>query len=183
MNLVGKIFIVFVFVMAVAFAAIASSIYITRQPWMATAIEKSDQLKKAQAQKKAAEEKNAALNQQLKDERDRQARDLTKLECENIEFRKERVKNETAIAEKQAELRKSVEGMNTLHQQLTTLRSRVTTLAEEIKTARTNRDAKMKELLRLKDEINTTVDELTRLQKRAEELTQDLLKARSALGQ
>jgi chromosome segregation ATPase len=180
MNLVGKIFTIFIFAMAVIFAAVAGAFYIGhRTPtWRDVALEREKERTAAQNEKKSAKERNEAVNQQLKDEKDRLARDLAKLETENTGLDKEWKGNKKIVDDKAQELRDAVQRISAIHTQLAALRTTVTTLNEEIKTNHAARDEKLKELLRVKDELNVLVDEYLRLKGRYDELLKDLEKAR-----
>jgi chromosome segregation ATPase len=182
MNLIGKTFTIFVFVMAVAFAAFASAYYFTHKNWMTVAAEKSKERDAAKSELTAAMTKKKELNDEIKDERDRHARDLAKLEFEAVELGKERKKNQTVIGTKEQELLDLIQKTSKMHERLTDLRTNVARLTEDIRTQVDQRKTKMKELLALKDELNTVVGEYTRLEARRKELVEDLEKAKQALG-
>jgi septal ring factor EnvC (AmiA/AmiB activator) len=181
MNFIGKTFTVLIFVMAVMFAAFASAFYFTHKNWMTVAAEKSKEKEAAKSELEKALTKKKELNDQIKDERDRQSRDLAKLEHEAVELGKERDKNQTVIAKQEQELLDLIQKTSKMHDRLTGFRKDVARLTEDIRTHVDQRNAKLKELLNLKSELNMVVDELTRLDARKKELLDDLEKARQAL--
>jgi chromosome segregation ATPase len=176
MNLVGKILIVGIFIACVVFGSISSAYYLTARNWRTVAMQKPKELEAARAEKKSAEEKNKALNQQVKSEKDRQARDLAKLETERTELLRDDLADRKSISQKELDLQEAVKAVNTLQKRAGTLRASVAALTERVKTGRVERDAALKEILRLKDELFSAVDELSRLQKVAEGLIKELPK-------
>lgn len=182
MNLVGKILIVCIFITCVAFGAVASTFYLTARNWRTVVLEKPKVLEAARAERKAAEEKNKALNEQLKAEKNRQARDLARLETYHTEILKDHAADKKSISDKELALQDAVKAVNASQERAGELRGRVAGLIEKIVTGRTERDAAMKEIVRLKDELLAAVDELSRLYRVRDGLAKELNEARKGLS-
>jgi hypothetical protein len=188
MNLVGKIFTVFIFLMSVVFATFAVSVYTTHKNWMLYADNAKEpkglyqKYEEEKATNKALTEKKNALDAERKAEMDRFTKRLQQLESENQILAKEQIKNEKSLAEKNQELRDSTGATKAAVEQANILRAAAAQLREDIKTAQADRDANFKRVVDLTDQLHNAVAERVRLETTSRNLADEFAKAKEALA-
>ncbi len=196
MNLVGKIFVVLIFVMSVVFMSLAMMVYATHRNWREVVELPPDSPKLGQAGKEIGlkfqlreiKKQNDDLRNQLetlkKDiarERAAKVQSLTKLETEKDELIKERRDLQAGYADLEKAKRNAVAAMNATQKVAADYRMELEKLRSDILQARQDRDAHFKEVVRLTDELHQAVNEKEQLRKRAQDVSKDLAKAREAL--
>jgi hypothetical protein len=182
MNLIGKIFTVFVLLMAVTFAAFAMAVYATHRNWMAAATTANTALAALQTARDNEKQVYEAKIVRLQDEKARQAKEIARADTESEDLRKARIDNEKEIASLKQEVRAATLAMKAAHEELENFRTRVTTLTEDLRAARAAYDAKFKEVVRLKDELNSATDEVDRLKKSNEAVAKEVAKCKECLA-
>jgi hypothetical protein len=189
MNLVGKIFTVFIFLMSVVFAAFTIAVYATQTNWRLVADNDkptatlkeglAQQLKKAQDESRELQKKKTDLEEQCKIEKDRQEKVLGQLQTETEVLRKERAEDATKVATLDKGLRDAVAAVKAAHETLFNLRGETDQLREDIKLSRADRDAQFKKVVGLTDDLHNAVIERMRLEKASRDLGDQLAKARA----
>jgi hypothetical protein len=188
MNLVGKIFIVVILVLALVFMAITMAVYTAQRNWREVVMSDSasspglkiqkeklehdnSELKAAKdrLEKEYAAEKNAKQQSlvKLKNELDVAQRDSKRLEAERAGLEKEKrdaVAAMTATQKNASDYRVELEKNRTLLTQ-----------------AHQDRDQHWAQVVKKTDEFNQAVNELDALKKRTAELAKDVAKAEQAL--
>ena len=90
MNLIGKIFVLLIFLMSVVFASFAIAVYGTHQNWQKAAKDMDEKRKAAVAEVQKAEEEKANLTKQIEAEQLAKREALQKLETQRDELAKQR---------------------------------------------------------------------------------------------
>ncbi|MGD0899251.1 MAG: hypothetical protein ABR915_15550 [Thermoguttaceae bacterium] len=189
MNLVGKIFTVFIFLMSVVFMSFTLAVYAVQKNWRLVADNSNptaalpeglkQQLEKSKKETKEKEEQKQSLDKQCKTEKDRQDKVLAQLETENQLLLKERTSDNEKIATLENALRDAVATVKAAHETLFNLRAETDKAREDIKLAQAERDRAFKDVIRLTDEWHNAVAEQKRLENAAKELADQLTKYRA----
>lgn len=185
MNLVGKIFVVVIFVMSLVFMTLSMMVYAMHKNWREEVMNPQTGMVK-----KLADQRD--LNRKLTDEKDKlqkqydaeqaaQRQAIAKLDNELELERKDRKALETRLAALESSNRNSVAAMNATQKNATTLRQEVDKLRTGVLEAQQDRDAHFKEIVKLTDQLNQAANEKDQLRKRMEDLSKDEAKYREAL--
>ena len=193
MNLVGKIFTVLIFVMALVFMAFAVAVYATHKNWREIVMlprqeAKGDKKTGLKWQLEAARK----LNDDLKDQRDRMEEDHTKeqLAARNAllklkeEYKKQRGDNAILQEENKTinqEKLRAITSLGTQQQLNLKLRTATETLRAESRAAQKERDDKMIELILKTDQLLQAENERRRANDLQIRTAADLAKARQVL--
>lgn len=187
MNLVGKIFVVLIFVMSLVFMSTAVMVYATHRNWkdeiyrteakgnLGFGLKKQVEDKTAENKKLAAEQE--ALQTTLKAEVAAHGQQLAKLETE----RNQKV-TELADAVKQrddltAQARKLTEDLAVAQQNLAAKTTEVTGLRNQIRTVQAESDTKAKQVVEVTEKNNQLTGDLGRLKERNAQLAEQVAKA------
>jgi hypothetical protein len=193
MNLIGKIFVVFIFVMSIVYMSLAMMVYATHRNYREEIMLPQEKVTAGkELGYKYRLEKALADNNKLKDEKDKSQKELeteratkqqilTKLENELAALRAERKALEAGYADLEKDRRDAVAAMNATQKAAADYRKERDDLRTEKIQAQQDRDAHFKEVVRLTDELHQTEQEREQLKKRMEDLAKDLAKAREAL--
>jgi SMC interacting uncharacterized protein involved in chromosome segregation len=185
MNLVGKIFVVLIFVMSLVFMSLAVAVYATHENWRML-VEKPGGLK-SQIQDLRKERDS------LTAERDKLTSQIT---IEKEEWTRVRGQLETAVAAKEKELaakREEVQQLSaTAEERLAALKvattnldkitDEVTALRKEVLTAQAERDKRFEEVVKLTDQFKNAQGEYERIREREVQLAQQVAKMRTKLS-
>jgi len=193
MNLVGKIFVVVIFVLSLVFMSLAMAVYATHRNWREVVELPADKVGAGKALGlKYQLEQCKRDNEELKNQKDKLAKEyaaelelkqqaLTKLENELDIARKERKSLEAGRAALEKEKSDAVAAMNATQKNATDYRQKLETqLAERVKIEQ-EADEHFKEIIRKTDELNQALNDKQQLLKRTTELAKDLAAAREAL--
>jgi hypothetical protein len=191
MNLVGKIFIVLIFVMSLVFMSLSLMVYATHKNWRDVVVNPQKtadkdlglqfQLDAAQNEKKQLDDEKASLQKELETEKSTRRQALAKLETENEQLRHDNeqlTKDQEKVA---ADERQAVAALQATQDLAKGVRAQLDGLRKDAEAAREERDATMKKFVQQTDELHQSVNELKRLKDRGTELTESLAKARQAL--
>lgn len=185
MNLVGKIFVVLIFVMSLVFMSFVVAVYATHTNWKQKVMEPETGLK---AQLDTAQQRNTELKDQvtklesqLAAETTAKREALAKLETENDELRRERERLEKELADLQKDQREAIAAMQATQNSLANLRQEVETLRTSIQKAQQERDENFTTLVKTTDQLHQTANELTTLKQRSVQLGQQLADAMAVL--
>ena len=139
MNLIGKIFVVLIFVMSVVFASFAIAVYGTHENWKTKAADLQKNIELVRADLQKAQEEQARLVKQIDDETLAKRQALAKLETEKTELQTQRdelVKQRDALMTKDKE---AVAALDVAQQNLAKLTKEVDVLRVEIRDAQSQR--------------------------------------------
>ena len=195
MNLVGKIFVVLIFVMSLVFMSFAMAVYATHRNWREIVILPQNSPKLAQGKevglkfqlmevKQYNEELRSQIETLRKDidnERNAKEKSLNKLETERDELLKERRALEAGYADLEKAKRDAVAAMSATQKVAADYRKELEDIRQQLIEAQQDRDAHFKEVVRLTDDLNQATNERDLLSKRAADVSKDLSKARDAL--
>lgn len=177
MNLVGKIFIVLIFVMSVLFMGFAVAIYASHTNWK-TEVDAPETGLKAQL------DKEKSKSGQLASERDRlaQQRDSEELAKRDV---MSKLQTETQILEEQRDeatkqltllnqdVRQATAVLGDNHKTLAALRQEVDKLRAEIRQEQQEKDNAFSKVVELTDQLHNLANELKTLQVRNNDLAED----------
>jgi len=193
MNLVGKIFVVLIFVMSLVFMSFAVAVYATHRNWREVVLLPKDQVVPGKEiglkfQLDEAKVKNEGFKNELeKVTRERDAEKaartdaVTKLENELRDLTKERKKREQEYAALVKSERDNVALAKSAVDETARSEKELAGLRTEVLQAQKDRDANFKEVQRLIDELHQAVNDKVQLQNRLTTLAQDLAEAKEAL--
>ena len=189
MNLIGKIFVVLIFVMSLVFMSFAVAMYSAHKNWREYVM--NDQpdkplglIKKFENEQKHNEELKTQLDTLTKDRdeaKKAQEQALTKLQTELETATGEKKKLQVDYAALQKSTSESVAAMSTTQTNSTKFREEVDKLRGQILEAWKDRDAFFKDVERKTDELNQALSDKEQLRKRTDDLAKDLAKAKEAL--
>lgn len=193
MNLVGKIFVVVIFVMALVFMALTMAVYTAQRNWRDVVLWPQDQAtpNKEPGLKYQLEDANRKLTE-LKDDKDKlvkqydaekaaQQQALSKMQTELELVRKERRSLDAGRADLEKEKRDAVAAMKATQTNATDFRQQLDKLRTSLLESQRDRDAHFKEVVRLTDLLNQAVNDKEQLRKRMVDLAGDLKRADKAL--
>ena len=181
MNLIGKIFVVLVFMMSLVFMSFAVAVYGTHQNWKQAATEWKNKRELALAELQKAQDEKAQLEKQIADESLAKRGALAKLETERSELQTQRdelVKQRDALMIKD---KVAVAALDTAQQNLAKLTKEVEGLRGEIRDAQTQRDKSFDRVVELTDQIHQAQGELKRLEERRVQLAGEIAAANQVL--
>ena len=193
MNLVGKIFVVLIFVMSLVFMSFAVVVYATHKNWRDVVLnpeEKGGMPKGLQFQLKEAKEQNKQLQterenlQATLDKEKKSRRDaLAKVENELEELKKQRELDQKKLDGLTKSEREAVGAMQALQAAEASLRKESEVIRDQARKAQQDRDAHKNLVVQTTDELHQQALELKTLRARNKTLVDDLTKAKSVLLQ
>lgn len=187
MNLVGKIFIVLIFIMSLVFMSFVVAVYATHTNWrdivtntQATPdkpLGLKPQLDQAKARNQELSDQLDKLKQDTTAEKAARRQQLAKLETENEELKRQRDQQLKDQAKLEQQVREAVAAMEATQKTAAALRTEVEGLREEIRTAQKDRDTQFQQVVKLTDDLHQNVNELKAVQDRNKTLAADYAKA------
>ena len=192
MNLVGKIFVVLIFVMSIVFAGFTVTVYATHKNWRHALL--NDDTSEGKLGAKPQLDKALDDNQRLMAQRDEleafnkaelQAKinALSALENTNAELRKDRTDLEKQLAVSDQKATLAVAEMNLSQKSLDGLRTQNTSLRQSIMAVVAEKDSKHAKILNLTDDLHQAVMQANKLGVRNAELLEDIKNARDHIVQ
>ena len=181
MNLIGKIFVVLIFVMSLVFASFAIAVYGTHENWKTKAANLQTSIDASRVELQKAQEEQARLVKQIEDETLAKRQALAKLETEKTELQTQR---DTLVKERDSLMSKdkaAVAALDTAQQNLAKLTKEVDELRVETRTAQTDRDQHFDKVVKLTDRIHQAQGELKRLDERSVQLAGQVAASRRVL--
>lgn len=186
MNLVGKIFVVLIFVMSLVFMSFAIATYATHRNWRDVVLDPTNGLKQKLTQmdtrNKELENVRQRLDTELANEKSTRQRAVASLQSELGTLRDENKRLVDTEATLKTSEATAVTAMKATQVTLEKLRNEIEGLRTDIETARLDRDNHFQKMVQLEDELAKSTGELDRLQKRNGELVADLSKHQLALA-
>jgi hypothetical protein len=192
MNLVGKIFVVLIFVMSLVFMALAMAVYASQRNWRDEVMrETADGPNKPEGLRRQLERANhdngelksakESLEKQYSSEKANLVQQLSKLQTELDLAKKERKSLEAGRAELDKKNRDAVAAMNATQANSSDYSEQLKKVRKDLLDSQQDRDKMFKDVVRLTDELNQTVNDKEQLRKRSVDLGRDLAKAEEAL--
>jgi hypothetical protein len=193
MNLVGKIFVIVIFVLCLVFMALTMAVYTAQRNWREVVMLEQDKVTPGKElglkyQKERLEHDNAELKdlkgrleREYAAEKSAKQQSLSKLQTELEIVKKERKTLEAGKADLEKDMRDKVAAMSATQKNATDYRQELEKQRTDLLQAQKDRDAHFKEVVRLTDELNRAVNDKELLRKRTAELAKDLAKADEAL--
>jgi cell division protein FtsB len=191
MNLVGKIFIVLIFIMSLVFMSFVVAVYATHTNWRDIVMNSEarpdkplglkPQLEQQKARNQELSDQLDKLKQQVESEKAAKRQQLAKLETENDELKKQRDQQEKELAKLVQAERDAVAAMDATQKTAAALRTEVDGLREEIRTTQKDRDEQFKKVVDLTDSLHQTVNQFKAAQDRSKQLAADYAQALAVL--
>jgi hypothetical protein len=193
MNLVGKIFIVLIIVLALVYMAMTMAVYTAQRNWRDEVLRDRDktgpgkelglqwQLKDAQTTNAALKDEKAKLEKEYAAERVAAQQQLTKLQNDFVLAQKDRISLQAGRAELEKQTRDAVAAMTATQKNATDCRQERDKMRTLLAQAQLDRDKHFGEVVRLTNELNEAVNEKELLRKREGDLAKDLAKSDEAL--
>jgi chromosome segregation ATPase len=166
MNLIGKIFVVLIFVMSLVFMSFAVAVYGTHQNWKKKAEDLTTQLADARKNLQFREEEKAKLEENIAKEAIAKREALAKLETEKAELQRQRDDMSKMRDELVAKDKTNVAALDSAQQNLKKLTAEVEGLRGEIREAQADRDKHFEQVVKLTDQIHQAQGDLKRLDER-----------------
>ena len=196
MNLLGKIFVVLIFVMSLMFMTMALMVFATHKNWKEevarTAAEAQQtgqpvgwkaRYEQLVAQNQKLQADHLALQKEVVAERTAKAEALAKLQTELSERQKELATAQEQLTQQGAQLAAAVATLKTQEENVNVATAQVQKLTEDIKTQIAMADDLFKKSLELANQLNQANVQLPELKERNEQLAQMLANARLLLSQ
>lgn len=195
MNLLGKIFVVLIFVMSLMFMTMALMVYATHRNWKEEVTRTAPEAGPGQsvgwkaryeqlvAQNQKLQAEHLALQKQVVAERTAKAEALAKLQTELAEREQELAAAQEQLKQRGEQLASAVATLKTQEENVNVATEQVQKLTEDIKTQIALVDDLFKKSLQLANELNQANTELPDLRERNEQLAQMLANARLLLSQ
>lgn len=185
MNLVGKIFVVLIFVMSLVFMTAAVFTYATHRNWRDQVLNPDSGY---QSKLKAAKEQNTKLTAErenlqtiLEKEKTNRRAALAKLENEIVELKNQRDADQKKLDGLTKSSREAIGALQALQDAETSLRKEVETIRDQKRKAEQDRDAAMKTVVERTDELQQQALTVKSLNARYKTLVDDLTRAKSVL--
>ena len=187
MNLVGKIFVVLIFVMSLVFMAFAMAVYATHRNWREEVTRPQavgpgrelglqHQLAEAKAENENLKDQLETASKQLVLEKNAKLLALTKLQNEKDVKEKELNDLQKGYATEKKDTREAVAAMNATQKNASDYFQELEKQRAAIVEAQQDRDKYFKDLVQKDDELNQAKNDFEQLRKRNEDLAKDLAK-------
>jgi SMC interacting uncharacterized protein involved in chromosome segregation len=181
MNLLGKIFVVLIFVMSLVFMSFAIAVYATHRNWREETKTQQERVNIARTKLEEVEKQKTGLEQQIDREAKAKTAALAQLETAKDELAKQRddmEKQRNLLLEKD---KAAVAALDSAQQNLKKLTTEVDTLRTQIRTAQEARDQHFKQVVDLTDRVHQSQGEIDRLKERRTQLAREIADSRKVL--
>ncbi len=178
MNLVGKIFIVLIFVLSIIFMAFAVAVYAAHTNWRDLVKDPDNgleaKLKNEQVARDQLADELAEKKKELDAETVAKQKELALLETKNEMLTRERDRLNKEIAEERNETRKTVAALTAAHGNLKTIRDEIAELNQTLLDMAEQRDGALANSIAKTDIANNKAMEMQTLQKQATAVSEQL---------
>ncbi|MCE5266971.1 MAG: hypothetical protein LLG00_03710 [Planctomycetaceae bacterium] len=186
MNLVGKIFVVLIFVFSLVFMSLAMAVYATHKNWREDVTRAPDkvgggkelglkyQLDNAKKENQRLKDEREAVIKQLESERIAKAQALAKLRTAYDVKEKDLRQLESGYAREKKDTREAVAATNATQKNASDYYQELQKQLAATLEAQQDRDKYFKDLVQKDDELNQARNELEQLRNRDTELSKDL---------
>ncbi len=193
MNLIGKIFIVLIFVMSLMFATFSIMVYTTHVNWRQEIVRTPSetrgtqqpgykyQLEQARAESARLNDEISSLNTQLNAEKAAKIQALAKSEATIQALSAEKKTADDQLKAKETELAANTETLRATQANLSNLTGEVKKLRDEVADAQRETDEQIKKATSLTDKLAIATGQLAVLKERNEQLAIDVTKAKQLL--
>lgn len=185
MNLIGKIFVVLIFVFSLVFMTAAILTYATHRNWRDAVLNPNTgykaKLTQAETRYKELEGVRQRLETELANERASRQRSVAALVEETTQLARRAEQLEKQEAALKQDTAKAVAAMDATHATLASLRNEIEGLRTDIETARNERNDNFNKAVKLEDSLAQASGKLDLLEKRNADLTNDLSRHQLAL--
>jgi hypothetical protein len=191
MNLVGKIFIVLIFVMSLVWMAFTVAVYATHKNWRELVVNETaepgkplgllPQLDELKARYDDLKKGYDATKEQLEQEKLFKRQALAKLENKNEELQTQLDQREQEYAQEVQERRDAVGALDATNQRLKAQTAELESVRAEALQAKEQRDANMEKVVQLTDELNQQALLLKDLESRYKTLAADAAEMKERL--
>lgn len=192
MTLVGKIFTVLIFIMALVFGGMTVAVYQTQKVWRDVAVNSDpdkgvlgykQQLELEKERYRALQEENERSKDALARERGARRQTIAALETRVALAREALLAKEKDFNVKIVSEREALAAVETTHNHLEKLKAEIELLRKEIVVVREDRDAKFGQVVKLTDDVHQAMGMQKRLAERQTQLTDQLAKAKRKLDE
>ena len=180
-NLIGKVFVLAIFIMSIVFMALALAVYSTHTNWQDKAGSLSSDLQQANAINVQLKEQSERLQTELAASEAAHRQQLAKLESERAVWVADRQAMQAELEEKSQQVRSLSGSVDSTQQNLTRLVAEVEALREQVRQAQLERDEKFAQAVAVTDDLGQAVGELERSEERMAQLLQQLATFRRIL--
>jgi septal ring factor EnvC (AmiA/AmiB activator) len=181
MNLIGKIFVVLIFIMSLVFMAFSVAVYGTHQNWKKTAEKLKTDVQTERDKFTKLEEEKKKLEEDIAKEAIAKREALAKLETEKAELQKQRDEMSKQRDELMVKDKAAVAALDAAQQNLAKLTTEVEGLRGEIREAQAERDKHFAQVVKLTDQIHQAQGDLKRLDERNVQLASQVAASRKVL--
>ena len=181
MTLVGKILVVLIFFMSVAFMGFTLAVYSTHRNWRDLVENPTTGLKTQLENKRRElaqlETKRQEVLDQLAHEKAARTEAIAVLEVRNLQMQEQLAKKEDELRTLQVDSRNALKTLDTAQSEMKRLKDEVEGLRQEITQTRRDRNRQVAAVRELTDRLNQGEGQLSRLKDRNEQLVSDLSRA------
>jgi len=191
MNLVGKIFVVVIFVLCLVFMALTMAVYTAQRNWREVVmLEQAGpgkelglkyQLDRAKKENENLNDVKTKLEKEYATEKAAKQQALSKLQAELAIAKKDRISLEAGRADLEKDMRDKVAAMSATQKNATDFRLELDKQRTDLLQAQKDRDKHFGRVVELTDLLNQAVNDKEQLRKRTVELAKDVKKADEAL--
>lgn len=181
MNLLGKIFVVLIFVMSLVFMSFAVAVYGTHKNWKDEATKQKGLVEIARRELSEEEAKKESLEAEIAKEAVAKREALAKLETERDELARQRDELAQQRDQLVAKDKAAVAALDAAQQNLAKLTTEVGTLRDQVRDAQAARDQHFKQVVDLTDQVHQYQNELERLDERRVQLAGEIAAQRKVL--
>lgn len=195
MNLVGKIFIVLIFVMCLVWMGFSVAVYATHKNWKEIVEDPENGLKfqvdRANEDNEELKDQKAKLESELAAEKAARRQVLAKLEMANAELKRQLVEQERDLNNEKQKATEALARLRDTEAEIAELRidilggtrdgQQVVGYREEIRQAQADRDKYFDELVKATDQLHQAANEYRALRARTTALAADLADAKEVL--
>lgn len=181
MNLLGKIFVVLVFVMSLVFMAFSVVVYGTHKNWKDEAAKQKELVGIAQTKYNEELAKKEQLEAEIEKEAVAKREALAKLETERDELARQRDELARQRDDLAAKDKAAVAALDSAQQNLAKLTAEVDSLRTDIRSAQEARDQHFRQVVGLTDQMHQVQGELRRLEERRVQLAEEIASSRTVL--
>ncbi len=194
MNLVGKIFVVLIFVMSLVWMSLALAVYASHKNWRDVVMNPREQVtaekplgllhvvSELKAKNQELKEQLDKITSELNAEKAAKRQALAKLETERDELLRKLDEQDKALAALTQSERESVAAMKAAHETLSAMRTEITGLRQEIRDAQKAQKDNFDLMVARTDELHQAANEMRSLKSINQRLVDDLTKYRDTLN-
>lgn len=174
MNLLGKIFVVLIFVMSVGFMFSALAVYSTHKNWRDQSTKLQQRLNESKAEFTQLQTQYNRLESSLTSEREAAEQQVRKLEAERIALVDRNVDIQNELDQLKQERREATAAVAATQQNNERLAQEVSGMRQDIRTNQQRRDEAFATTLKATEDLHQTAGELATTEERNKQLTKQV---------